>query len=101
MSDLVHADPLPAEQQNGQLTAVPTLNKISAERYEAAVGHAPQDDDLDRANCSMAGQVGHTQCGWDDERDLPEFIAVAHRLKEDIDARAGRASPNDEGKAPE
>jgi hypothetical protein len=55
---------------------------ITAEQYEAAVGHPPEQDDLERSNCDKAGQIGHECCGWDHERNLPEFIAVAHRLKE-------------------
>jgi hypothetical protein len=64
---------------------------ISAEQYEAAVGHAPEQDDLDRSNCDKAGQIGHSQCGWDHKRNLPEFIAVAHRLKETLDFSRGKS----------
>jgi hypothetical protein len=59
---------------------------ITAEQYEAAVGHPPEQDDLERANCDKAGQIGHFTCGWDHERNLPEFIAAAHRLKEEIES---------------
>ncbi len=59
--------------------------KITAEQFEAAVGHPPQDDDLERSNCPDAGSLMHQSCGWDHERNLPEFIASAHRLKKQLD----------------
>lgn len=61
------------------------MSEITAEQYEAATGHPPEHDDLERSNCDKAGQVGHFACGWDHDRNLPEFIAVAHRLKERLD----------------
>jgi hypothetical protein len=61
---------------------------ITAEQFEAATGYAPQDDDLERCNCDKAGEPMHIHCGWDRERNLPEFIAVAHRFKELLDVRA-------------
>jgi hypothetical protein len=64
------------------------MAEITAEQFEAATGHAPKDDDLERCNCDKAGQIAHTQCGWDHARNLPEFIAVAHRFKEQLDAGA-------------
>lgn len=50
---------------------------VTEARFLARVGHEPVDDDLERCNCPLAGQIGHSMCGWDDERDLPRFIAVA------------------------
>lgn len=55
---------------------------ITAAQYEAAVGHPPHYDELERSNCDKAGEMGHDYCGWDHTRNLPEFIAVAHRLKD-------------------
>jgi hypothetical protein len=60
---------------------------ITAEQFEDATGHPPQDDDLERCNCPEAGSLMHQYCGWDHERNLPEFIAVARRLKENLDAQ--------------
>lgn len=37
--------------------------------FEKAVGRPPTHDDLERANCTQAGQPGHLQCG----------ICVVHR----------------------
>ena len=59
---------------------------ITAEQFEAATGYAPEHDDLERSNCDKAGQMFHTQCGWDHARNLPEFIASAYRFKELLDA---------------
>lgn len=36
---------------------------ITAEYFEQATGHPPQGDDLYRANCSQAGELGHYHCG--------------------------------------
>lgn len=47
---------------------------ITAADFRAAVGRPPQDDDLDRANCPLAGQPGHWFCGWDHDRNLPVFM---------------------------
>lgn len=47
---------------------------ITAEQFEAAVGHPPKDDDLDRCNCDKPGHMGHWACGWDARRGMPHFI---------------------------
>lgn len=47
---------------------------ITAERFEAAVGCAPEQDDLERCNCPRKGQPGHLFCGWDNFRNMPCFI---------------------------
>ena len=44
---------------------------ISAEDFEKATGHAPINDDLERANCPKAGEPGHYHCGWNQEKNLP------------------------------
>lgn len=44
---------------------------ITAEIFKAATGHAPVQDDLERANCSKAGETGHYHCGWNLVRNLP------------------------------
>lgn len=45
----------------------------TAEEFEDAVKRAPEDDDLDRANCPDAGKPGHRQCGWCPKHDWPRF----------------------------
>lgn len=55
---------------------------ISEADFAAAVGRPPQDDDLERCNCDRAGQIGHTQCGWNEKLNLPVFIASALELME-------------------
>lgn len=47
---------------------------ITAERFEAAVGYPPKDDDLDRSNCLDAGKIAHQHCGWCLGHDKPRFI---------------------------
>jgi uracil-DNA glycosylase len=51
-----------------------TVGDISAERFTAAVGREPENDDLDRCNCPEAGKIGHSGCGWCRQCDRPRFI---------------------------
>ena len=44
---------------------------ITAQQYEEATGTKPKDDDLERANCKLAGQEGHMSCGWCQRYNLP------------------------------
>lgn len=46
---------------------------ITAEIFEAATGYPPQDDDLERCNCSRAGEFMHSCCGWNEEKNKPQF----------------------------
>ena len=39
------------------------LRLIDAARFTALTGRAPERDDLERANCARAGEIGHLQCG--------------------------------------
>lgn len=36
---------------------------MTAEQFQAITGHKPEFDDLERANCSLAGRIGHQSCG--------------------------------------
>lgn len=36
---------------------------MNAQEFAAAVGHPPELDDLERANCPHAGTAGHNGCG--------------------------------------
>jgi len=47
---------------------------ITREKFIAATGFEPEQDDLERCNCPDAGKIGHYLCGWDDETDRPRFI---------------------------
>lgn len=42
--------------------------------FEHYVGCPPEDDDLERCNCRFAGALGHQFCGWNDEKNLPQFM---------------------------
>ena len=46
---------------------------ISREQFAEATGHKPQNDDLDRASCAEAGQVGHWSCGWCEQCNRPRY----------------------------
>jgi hypothetical protein len=47
---------------------------ITAEQFKTATGYEPQDDDLERCNCPKAGELFHRMCGWDNKRNMPNFI---------------------------
>jgi hypothetical protein len=47
--------------------------EITAEMFLAATGYPPENDDLERSNCAMAGAMGHFNCGWCEEENLPIF----------------------------
>ncbi|CBW47004.1 hypothetical protein [Roseovarius sp. 217 phage 1] len=55
---------------------------ITAEMYEKATGHKPVDDDLERANCRQAGELGHFHCGWNEEENLPRTMTKPFIKKE-------------------
>lgn len=38
---------------------------ITAEKFEERTGYPPEDDDLERCNCEVAGTMGHFMCGWE------------------------------------
>lgn len=50
---------------------------ITEDHYARRMRAIPLQDDLERSNCPLAGQLGHSQCGWDTEFDLPVFL-VGH-----------------------
>ncbi len=47
---------------------------ITKEHFTKRMGKVPVQDDLERSNCPKAGEIGHFQCGWDEEFDLPVFL---------------------------
>jgi hypothetical protein len=49
---------------------------ITAGQFKEATGREPEQDDLDRCNCPLAGKIGHWFCGWDSEANLPVFMAT-------------------------
>lgn len=54
---------------------------ISAQKFMQATGHLPENDDLDRCNCLLAGSVGHMSCGWDWDADKPMFMSPSGMSK--------------------
>jgi hypothetical protein len=53
---------------------------ITAETFVRRVGRAPENDDLERCNCDLAGQLGHTSCGWCTQCHKPKFMCLCGRL---------------------
>lgn len=47
---------------------------ITREKFKEATGLEPEQDDLDRCNCTQAGELGHFFCGWNEEKNLPRFM---------------------------
>lgn len=50
------------------------MKEITEEIFTKMVGHPPTHDDLERCNCTEAGKIGHTLCGWNEQAHLPNFI---------------------------
>jgi hypothetical protein len=46
---------------------------ITSEMFERATGRRPDNDDLERANCPLAGQIGHSGCGWNAGMNKPQW----------------------------
>lgn len=40
-----------------------TAHHMTSQEFEKVVGHPPEQDDLARTNCSVAGTPGHLLCG--------------------------------------
>jgi hypothetical protein len=53
---------------------------ITAEQFRHATGRDPVGDDLERVNCSKAGDLGHWFCGWDDMANLPRFLSSSQHI---------------------
>lgn len=51
-----------------------SMPNITRERFLAAVGRTPVEDELERCNCPDAGKVGHMSCGWNFTYDMPVFM---------------------------
>ena len=49
---------------------------ITAEEFHQVTGHVPKDDDLERCNCEELMEVGHQSCGWNEERQLPNWMCM-------------------------
>jgi hypothetical protein len=55
---------------------------ITAEEFERAVGYPPEDDDMERANCNLAGNLTHSFCGWCLVCNKPRFVCL-HQVHAD------------------
>jgi hypothetical protein len=51
-------------------------NEITPEYFRVCTGRAPEQDDLARCNCTTAGLLGHTSCGWCAECNKPRFMCI-------------------------
>ena len=49
-------------------------NAMDQEEYKKRFGVEPRQDDLERVNCSRAGQALHQQCGVCEECNKPRFM---------------------------
>lgn len=50
------------------------LGPISASLFELMTGRAPLHDDLERANCTQGGTLGHLQCGICETHSSPRAV---------------------------
>lgn len=53
---------------------------MNAEQFEKITGTAPIQDDLERANCPHAGDIGHSQCGICERCNKPRFLCLCDTL---------------------
>lgn len=49
------------------------MQAITREKFIEATGREPEQDDLERVNCYLAGLIGHSCCGWNEGLDRPQF----------------------------
>lgn len=49
---------------------------MDAAEFELVVGHKPEQDDLERANCPDAGKIGHACCGICPHCGVPRFLCI-------------------------
>lgn len=54
---------------------------ITSKDFQYATGQKPVEDDLERANCLKAGDVGHRHCGWCYDCNAPVTICKCPYLK--------------------
>ncbi len=47
--------------------------KITKKMFIEMTGRKPQDDDLERCNCNLVGNIGHWSCGICLEHNKPRF----------------------------
>lgn len=47
---------------------------ITRDKFFEATGREPTEDDLRSCNCPEVGTVGHLECGWNEERNLPQSM---------------------------
>lgn len=47
---------------------------ITEEQYKERFGAVPTNDDLERVNCNMAGNMGHSSCGYCLVHRKPRFV---------------------------
>jgi hypothetical protein len=54
----------------------PSGKPMTAEEFEQLTGSPPDSDDLERVNCTTAGQPCHWGCGWCAEHNQPRFMCL-------------------------
>lgn len=69
--------------------------KITAEHFQEATGHAPQQDDLERSNCPDAGKIGHDFCGWSKRQNKPMFMVCYREILEERAAELAASTPHE------
>lgn len=62
---------------------------MDAKEFERLVGHAPENDDLDRVNCPKAGSIGHWHCGWCLVHNKPHFMCGCLNKSQQINIDKG------------
>lgn len=52
---------------------IPIMNRITKKQFVKMTGRKPENDDLERCNCNLAGNVGHFSCGICLKHKKPRF----------------------------
>lgn len=50
--------------------------KVTKEIFKQHTGKEPIQDDLERSNCCLFGEVGHSSCGWCNILNRPRFMGT-------------------------
>ena len=68
-----------------------TQRIITPEYFAKHAGWADTQDDLERVNCSKAGETGHQSCGWCEWCKKPVFSCGHYLLSQDEIGKIVRA----------
>jgi hypothetical protein len=63
------------------ITNMAKAKKITKKKFKESMGRDPAQDELERCNCAVAGQLGHWGCGWCQTCNKPNFACPCMRSR--------------------